>query len=290
MSPMNNRLLVPQKLPLLLDYAGGAAAAYSLRSLSNSYVGPVVTVRRSTDNAEQGFTSTEVSDGTLAAWCGGGDGFVKTWHDQSHNGRDATQTTTAAQPKIVSSGVVVTEGGKAALQFDGANDFLTTSAVATAPNASAFMVAKAGEWMNPAGYRGIASHAYSTSLTLGIGFAALAGASSQDWLAGDILSFGSGYGAASTPRAIGPVASGSDIRCVTTILGSTAAEVRINGALASTRVSSSGAIAATTGAILIGAGRVNAEFWLGTISEMMYYQSNQLALRDRITADQMWYY
>ena len=47
--PMNNRLLVPQKLPLLLDYAPGAAAAYSLRSLSNSYVGPVVTVRRSTE-------------------------------------------------------------------------------------------------------------------------------------------------------------------------------------------------------------------------------------------------
>ena len=65
MAPMNNRLLVPQKLPLLLDYAPGAAAAYSLRALSNSYTGPVVTVRRSTDSAERDFTATEVSDNTL---------------------------------------------------------------------------------------------------------------------------------------------------------------------------------------------------------------------------------
>ena len=64
--PMNNRLLVPRKVPGLLDLVPGAAAAYSLRSLSNSYAGPVVTVRRSSDNAEDSFTAAEVSDGTLA--------------------------------------------------------------------------------------------------------------------------------------------------------------------------------------------------------------------------------
>jgi len=124
---MNNRLLVPQKLPLLLDYAPNAAAAYSLRSLSNSYVGPVVTVRRSTDSAERDFTSTEVSDGTLAAWCGGGDGFVKTWHDQSQHGRDASQSTAGYQPQIVASGVVILEGGKPAVLFDGVDDRLAGS-------------------------------------------------------------------------------------------------------------------------------------------------------------------
>jgi hypothetical protein len=39
----------------LLDVYTGASAAYSLRQLSNSYTGSLVTVRRSVDNSEQGF-------------------------------------------------------------------------------------------------------------------------------------------------------------------------------------------------------------------------------------------
>lgn len=118
MSPMQNRLMVPQRTPLLLDLAPGAAAAYSLRQLSNAYTGPVVTVRRSTDSAEADFIASEIDNGDLASWCMGGDGYVKKWWDQSGNtGRNATMATTANQPKIVASGVVVTEGGKPALDF-----------------------------------------------------------------------------------------------------------------------------------------------------------------------------
>jgi hypothetical protein len=120
--PMNPRILRPLARPLLLDAVPGAAAAYSLRQLSNAYTGPVVTVRRSSDNAEADFKASEIDDGTLAAFCGAGDGLVKTWHDQSGNGRDASQGTAANQPKIVSSGSLVTEGGKAALEFDGTDD------------------------------------------------------------------------------------------------------------------------------------------------------------------------
>jgi len=124
---MNNRILRPLARPLLLDAVPGAAAAYSLRQLSNAYTGPVVTVRRSSDDAEEDFKASEIDDGTLAAFCGAGDGFVKTWHDQSGNGNDASQGTAASQPKIVSSGSLVTEGGKAALRFDGTDDFLTVA-------------------------------------------------------------------------------------------------------------------------------------------------------------------
>jgi hypothetical protein len=106
--PMNNRILRPLARPLLLDAVPGAAAAYSLRQLSNAYTGPVVTVRRSSDNAEEDFKASEIDDGTLAAFCGAGDGLVKTWHDQSGNGRDASQGTAANQPKIVDSGSLVT--------------------------------------------------------------------------------------------------------------------------------------------------------------------------------------
>ena len=127
---MNNRLLRPLATPGLLDLVPGAAAAYSLRSLSRSYAGPVVTVRRSSDDAEDSFTAAEVSDGTLAAFCGAGDGFVKTWHSQTGS-NDASQTTAGYQPKIVSSGIVVLEEGKPALQFDGSDDSLDANAAAS---------------------------------------------------------------------------------------------------------------------------------------------------------------
>jgi hypothetical protein len=124
--PMNPRILRPLARPLLLDAVPGAAAAYSLRQLSNAYTGPVVTVRRSSDDAEADFKASEIEDGTLTAFCGAGDGLVKTWHDQSGNNRDASATGTA-QPKIVDSGSLVTEGGKAALRFDGTDDLLTVA-------------------------------------------------------------------------------------------------------------------------------------------------------------------
>jgi hypothetical protein len=139
MSPMNNRLLVPRKVPGLLDLVPGAAAAYSLRSLSRSYADPVVTVRRSSDDDEGSFTAAEVSDGTLAAWCGAGDGFVKQWWDQSGNENHAVAAADPNEPQIVDSGVVVTEEGKPALQFDGTDSyFLMTSAASLV---TAFIVA-----------------------------------------------------------------------------------------------------------------------------------------------------
>jgi hypothetical protein len=45
-----------------------AAAAYSLRNLSDSYTGSVVEVRRSSDDAVRSFTAAEVTDGTLEDW------------------------------------------------------------------------------------------------------------------------------------------------------------------------------------------------------------------------------
>jgi hypothetical protein len=116
--------IIPSRDLLLYQYTG-AAAAYSLRQLSAGTV-YVVKVRRSGDNAELDFTADEVSDGTLEAWVvdGGGteDGFVKTWYDQSGNTNNATQATAANQPKIVSSGTLVTENGKATVSFNGSNN------------------------------------------------------------------------------------------------------------------------------------------------------------------------
>lgn len=108
-----------EALPLLLNDYPNAAAAYSLRLLDNTYTGSAIRVRRSSDNTEQdiGFVNNELDTSTLTSFCSGTDGFVKTWYDQSGNGRDATQPTAASQPKIVSSGTVLVDSfGKPRIQ------------------------------------------------------------------------------------------------------------------------------------------------------------------------------
>ena len=103
----------------LLDTYSGAAAAYSLRQLSSSYSGNAVKVRRSSDNTETdiGFVGGELDTASLSSFAGAGDAFVVSWFDQSGNSKNATQTTTASQPKIVSSGAVIVENGKPAVDF-----------------------------------------------------------------------------------------------------------------------------------------------------------------------------
>jgi len=119
------------------------AAAYSLRSLTG---GDPLAVRVRRDTDEQDFTVSEINSGALVAFVGSGnDGFVETWYDQSGNGNHATQTDTGKQPKIVSSGSLLTQGGKACINFDGSNDFLNketyTQGALSQPN-TAFAVAK----------------------------------------------------------------------------------------------------------------------------------------------------
>jgi hypothetical protein len=57
----------------------------------------------------------------------GGSAFVKTWYDQSGNGRNATQTTSANQPQIVSNSAILLQVGKPSIKYDGVNDYMTIS-------------------------------------------------------------------------------------------------------------------------------------------------------------------
>ena len=113
---------------LLLDTYPGAAAAYSLRKLRSGYSGAVVRVRRSSDNAESDINFTGagyIDTAALLSFCGAGNGFVKTWYDQSGNLNHATQTANNAQNKIVNLGTLYTLGTKNAIYFD--NGFYTLS-------------------------------------------------------------------------------------------------------------------------------------------------------------------
>ncbi len=112
----------------LLDTYPSAAAAYSVRALNSAYTGPILRVRRSSDNVEQDIYALYNGDlniQSLSTFCAGTNCFVKTWYDQSGNANDATQTTTANQPKIYDSSTgVVMENSQPALDFDGTNDGL----------------------------------------------------------------------------------------------------------------------------------------------------------------------
>lgn len=129
---------------VLLDDYPNAAAAYSLRLLRAAYTGSAIRVRRASDNTEQdiGFVSGELDTSTLTSFCSGTNGFVKTWYDQSGNARNATQGTAANQPRIVSGGSVILEGGKPSVQFDNADDFMNTSPFSSLSNASYFIVSQ----------------------------------------------------------------------------------------------------------------------------------------------------
>lgn len=117
----------------LLDNYPNAAAAYSLRKLRSEYTDSAIRVRIDTTGQPEyniGFVDNELDVATLEGYCTGGlNAFVKTWYDQSGNGYDATQTTAANQPQIVSSGSVILENGKPSVQFDGINDYLYTGNV-----------------------------------------------------------------------------------------------------------------------------------------------------------------
>ncbi|QXD16164.1 hypothetical protein GQ464_004215 [Rhodocaloribacter litoris] len=94
----------------LLDDYPDAYAAYSLRKLSSSYDGPVIRVRRSSDNAEQdiGFGADGLIDeAALLAFVGAGDGYVVKWYDQSGNGAHVSQSDPGAQPIVVENGVMI---------------------------------------------------------------------------------------------------------------------------------------------------------------------------------------
>lgn len=101
-----------------LDTLGsGLESAWSVgRRLRTAYTGPIIRVRRSSDNVEQDFGGSgslgAVNPSAVAAFCGAGDGFLTTIYDQSGLARNLTQATTTVQTQVVASGVALTQNGR----------------------------------------------------------------------------------------------------------------------------------------------------------------------------------
>ena len=150
------RMVVLNSKKYVLDLISAiVAAAYSLRRLYASYTGAAIRVQRSLDDAKAdiGFTANgDLDTVALLAFVGSGNGFVTTWYDQSGNGRHATQTDPARQPKIVSNGVIETQNGRPALLFDGINDFFAITSPINSVNATINFVSRLSKTMGDGAY------------------------------------------------------------------------------------------------------------------------------------------
>ncbi|HEY9215902.1 MAG TPA: hypothetical protein VIQ29_23970 [Ancylobacter sp.] len=105
-----------------LDGVPGLFAASGLRRLVSSYTGPLVRLRRSSDNAESDFSAGPgawLDEAAVLAWCGGASAYARTQYGQA-GGLDLVMITAAAQPRLVNAGVMETMGGRPALRFLGA--------------------------------------------------------------------------------------------------------------------------------------------------------------------------
>lgn len=80
--------------------------AYSMRILVSDYNGPLIRLRRASDNAEQDFFHGDndiVDIAAINTWRAGSNVFVRTWYDQSSLGRNAVQSIAARQPQFITN-------------------------------------------------------------------------------------------------------------------------------------------------------------------------------------------
>lgn len=122
--------------------------AAGLRKVLSTWTGPLVRVRRSTDNAEADIGSLAgggLDISALTTHVGSGDGYATVLYDQSGGGNNLSQAAVGYQPKIVAAGAVITLNGHPALQFDGTDDHLfSATATAFSSGAASFCLVTQG--------------------------------------------------------------------------------------------------------------------------------------------------
>lgn len=103
-------------------YTTSMTGAWSVsRRLLASYTGPLIRIRRSSDNAEQNIGANGLGDLDTAAittFVGSNSAFVRTIYHQN-GGVNLGQATAASQPRIVNAGTLETVNGKPACLFSG---------------------------------------------------------------------------------------------------------------------------------------------------------------------------
>jgi hypothetical protein len=236
----------------LLDLYPNAAAAYSLRKLRSAYSGFAIRVRRSSDNTEQdiGFNSLGGLDtSSLTSFCGSGNGFVTTWYDQSGNGYNATQTTAANQPQIVSSGSVINVNSKPSIAYNGSTTQMINSNLSLSQPSTHILVMK-----DDASVDAHIVDRYTGS-----------GNRQVDYLPGGVFSIFAGTALSSG------VSVGTAQRLFFNIFNSTTSNIRHNGASVATGNAGTQSLAGLN----IGSNSGFGQNYNGKLQELILYNSNQ---------------
>ena len=125
--------------------------ASNLTIAENSAIGTVIGEFNATDpDGEGNFSYSLVpqlpSDLNISLWLDASDlstithsnGSVSQWADKSGNENNASQATDSYMPTLISNGL----GGKSVVQFDGINDYITSSDLNITQSYTIFLVAK----------------------------------------------------------------------------------------------------------------------------------------------------
>jgi len=129
------------------DNFAGVTAYYSLRRFTTGEDNNAIRVRKEVSLVDEeqdiGFDANGDLDTSalleFATDADGGNVYVSIWYDQSGNGNNATNATESEQPLVVSGGTLVEENGKAAIDFDGVDDYFTLNAPITVPQSDFFI-------------------------------------------------------------------------------------------------------------------------------------------------------
>ena len=272
---------------LPLESSPSALFAISTRLLTPEYTGSALTVRRDSDNAELDidFINGELDTSTLLNFVGTGSGYVTQWYDQSPNNYTIRQTSAASQPVLVSSGSLNTINNRPALFFDGTNDQLVAPALGSQLASSSVSVYSVTKSSNIIGRRPIIASSYTAG----------------DFVFGFIRSYNSnpnfGFGHWDGSQDSGVVKVVRDFNPVlhtatyTYPLGSVYYTNGVLEATSTTRPSAAlGAYNNVRNSFTIGSySRVNA-WYSGSISEIIFYNSDQLGEQYGINEEIVAYY
>ena len=261
----------------LLDLYPSAAAAYSLRKLRTAYTGSAIRVRNSSNSeADIGFVNNVLDTASLLSHCGSGNGFVTTWYDQSGNARNATQTTAANQPQIVSSGSVITLNSKSSMLYTGNSGMQLTSN--SLPGAISYSITSV--------FSAVESTQFTKLLSIGpddpvngVWFTVNTGNTALEWVDNDTGFAGNGYNNPTGPTIIsnGRIIPDSITtqNLLTTVLSSSNAKMFRNGSEISYRVQRTGNCYTTTGNLILGNSPNSANTFNGRMQEIVIWQTDQ---------------
>ena len=278
---------------LILDCYPNAEFAYGLRKLNSAYTGAAIRVRRDTTGQPEkdiSFIGNDLDTADLKDFIRNRSAFIVNWYDQSGNNKTLIQATQANQPRIANLGVIDRRSGYIAIVFDGSNDHLRNNVTGyQVNNVSHYAVSSRGNSANT--FRTVYSTGILTSPETGFGifYSATSAPLTQDRL---------------YQQARDDVSSSIDIGDYVNILntnnlffGITTSSIDYsyyNGGNEKT-ISHTRPNTLTDNRTLIGARLNNAlsavgNYLNGTVSELVFWQSNQSANRTAIQNNINTYY